>query len=283
MANIVCAISVLSTAPWTKEVAAAEPGASPWVGTAESQARLVSAASAVGGDTRIMLGVQIRLAPGWKTYWRDPGDAGIPPRFDWTGSENLAAVEVRWPAPKRFASADLDSFGYHDEIVFPLEVRLEQAGVPLKVHLLLDYGACEEICIPVREELSLTLPAGPAGSTIHARLIGDYRGKVPATDKSASIEIERARVEGAPGEQILALSARSLQAFVEPDVMVEAAYPFRFGRPEIHLSDDRHRVELKVPVFAGRKRPALAGHEVVLTLIDGDRAVERRLVLATDG
>ena len=96
--------------------------ASPWDRTDVSEARLVAAQDAVG-DSTVTLGLQIRLAPGWKTYWRSPGEAGFPPRLDWSGSTNLAGVEMAWPAPQRFLEiGDLMTHGYKDEVVFPITV-----------------------------------------------------------------------------------------------------------------------------------------------------------------
>ncbi|MBT5374174.1 MAG: hypothetical protein HOL06_05885 [Rhodospirillaceae bacterium] len=86
-----------------------ESGASPWAGEAESRVRLIAAQTGVGDGKTLKLGFQFSLQPGWKIYWRSPGDAGLPPEFDWSGSENLAATEVLWPAPKRYSAYGLDS------------------------------------------------------------------------------------------------------------------------------------------------------------------------------
>ena len=75
------------------------------------------------GEGRHVAGLRLTMAPGWKTYWRAPGDAGIPPEFDWTGSHGVAGVEVRWPVPQVFDQSGMQSIGYHDEVVLPLEIR----------------------------------------------------------------------------------------------------------------------------------------------------------------
>ena len=66
-------------------------------------------------------GVEIRLAPGWKTYWRYPGDSGVPPQFDFANSDNVKSVSVPWPAPQRFSDSDGNTIGYKDNVVFPLQ------------------------------------------------------------------------------------------------------------------------------------------------------------------
>ena len=107
---------------------AASPGESPWVGETFSKVRLVSGSVAGMSDGQMIAGVQIRLEPGWKTYWRMPGDFGVPPTFDWSGSKNLRSAEVLYPAPHRFTDASGTAIGYEDEVVFPVMVTPERLG-----------------------------------------------------------------------------------------------------------------------------------------------------------
>lgn len=92
------------------------------------ETRLVAAVTGVGERESVPLGLYFRLAPGWKIYWRSPGDAGFPPRVDWTGSKNLENVETEWPAPKRFSIFGLETLGYTDEVVLPLTATLTRPG-----------------------------------------------------------------------------------------------------------------------------------------------------------
>ena len=101
--------------------------------------------------------LDIRLAPGWHTYWRVAGQAGIPPRFDWSGSENLASVSYEWPRPVIFENAGLQSFGFADRLVLPLRLRPVDAAAPIQLALDLDFGVCDDICIPAEAVLVATL------------------------------------------------------------------------------------------------------------------------------
>jgi DsbC/DsbD-like thiol-disulfide interchange protein len=92
--------------------------------------------------------VRLTLADGWKTYWRAPGDAGIPPEFTWDGSKNLAGVIVSWPTPKVFSQNGMRSVGYSNQVTLPLTVAAHRAGEPVHVNLRLDIGVCKDICIP---------------------------------------------------------------------------------------------------------------------------------------
>ena len=110
------------------------------------------------GESKVFAGVQIRLDPGWKTYWRTPGDSGVPPSFDWSGSKNLKEAQVLYPAPRRFADASGTAIGYEDEVVFPIKITPERPDEPVELKLNVDYGLCKTLCIPNEASLSIELP-----------------------------------------------------------------------------------------------------------------------------
>ncbi|WP_170151542.1 protein-disulfide reductase DsbD domain-containing protein [Microvirga subterranea] len=109
-----------------------------------------------------LAGIEITLDPGFKTYWRTPGDSGLPPNFDWSGSENVATVELRWPAPKRQEDAGGVAYVYGGNLVLPVLVTPRERDKPVNLRLAIDYGVCKDICIPARAELSEALPADGA-------------------------------------------------------------------------------------------------------------------------
>jgi len=139
--------------------AARAQDASPWQGDSRAAMRLIGASTRpVDGGDVLRAGVEIRLQPGWKTYWRYPGDSGVPPRFDFAGSENVKSVSVLWPAPQRFLDgAGGASIGYGQDVILPLRVVAQRAG-PVTLRLKLDYAVCEKLCVPVdaRAELALS-------------------------------------------------------------------------------------------------------------------------------
>jgi len=110
-----------------------------------------------------MAALDLVLAPGWKTYWRSPGDAGIPPSFDWSGSVNVAAVQVHWPAPSVFDSNGMQTIGYHDRLVLPVEVTPIDPLQPMTLSVRMDLGVCDDICLPasLALESDLTRPGAP--------------------------------------------------------------------------------------------------------------------------
>ncbi|MDU8928247.1 protein-disulfide reductase DsbD family protein [Alisedimentitalea sp. MJ-SS2] len=108
-------------------------------------------------DGRLMAGLEITLAPGWKTYWREPGDAGIPPLFDWSGSGNLRGVDINWPAPQVFQQSGSRSIGYSDRVILPLNISPRRDGRPVRLNGTIDIGICSDVCVPVRIELNEVL------------------------------------------------------------------------------------------------------------------------------
>ncbi|MEQ1694296.1 MAG: protein-disulfide reductase DsbD domain-containing protein [Hyphomicrobiaceae bacterium] len=134
--------------------------ASAWSeGKRDNRTRLV--AGTVSGQR--MAAVEIALGAGWKTYWRVPGDAGgVPPVFDWSKSENVDTAKVLYPVPTRFSDKDGDILGFKNSAIFPVVVTPKDAGKPVRLVVVVEYGICREICIPVEAELSVAIPAGDA-------------------------------------------------------------------------------------------------------------------------
>ena len=137
--------------------------ASAWDGSPRAAIRLIAGASrGEAGATVHRAGVEVRLAKGWKTYWRYPGDSGIPPRFDFSKSANVKSVAVRYPAPHGFEDGSGTSIGYKNEVVFPLDVTPQDPRKPVTLSLSIDYAVCEKLCVPADGKAELTL-TGKAG------------------------------------------------------------------------------------------------------------------------
>jgi DsbC/DsbD-like thiol-disulfide interchange protein len=144
--------------------------ASPWQRDGHSAVRLLAGSRS---GAVLLGGIAFQLQPGWKTYWRTPGDSGVPPRFDFTKSENIEAVTVLWPAPTRFDDgAGGTSLGYHDQIVLPLRIVPKSADKPVTLRANVNYAVCEKLCIPVEAnvELAFTSVASTEDSALFAAL-----------------------------------------------------------------------------------------------------------------
>jgi DsbC/DsbD-like thiol-disulfide interchange protein len=144
--------------------------ASPWLRDGHSAVRLLAGSRS---GAVLLGGIAFQLQPGWKTYWRTPGDSGVPPRFDFSKSENVEAVTVLWPAPLKFDDgAGGHSLGYHDQIVLPLRIVAKNTDKPVTLRADINYAVCEKICIPVEAnaELAFNSVASTEDSALFAAL-----------------------------------------------------------------------------------------------------------------
>jgi suppressor for copper-sensitivity B len=245
----------------------ARAAVSHWSETDQGAVRLISATDAVGERDHLSLGLEFRMKPGWKIYWRSPGDAGFPPQPDWAGSDNLASADIQWPAPTRFSVLGLETLGYHDAVVLPVDAALKTPGEPLTVRAKLRYLTCNDICIPYDTELSLALPAGAATPSEEAGEIARYAALVPR-ESGTGLAITDAQL-GA--DHVLHVDARADRPFEKPDLYVEGPPRVSFSAPSISLSADRTRAAVRVAVSG-----SIDAAPLTFTLVDGARAVEAR-------
>lgn len=160
-------LAMLAAAP----ALAADAFDSDWSASAKSRARLIADASGAG--------FEIALSPGAITYWRDPGEAGVPPVFDFSGSTNLAKAEVEYPAPQRIAEADgSTAFGYSASVILPIRVTAADPTKPVRLSARVNYAVCEKLCLPARASAELTL--GDAGASPYVAELAAARARLPA-------------------------------------------------------------------------------------------------------
>jgi len=151
-------------------VAARAQDASPWLRDSHSAVRLLAGSRS---GSVLLGGIAFQLEPGWKTYWRTPGDSGVPPRFDFSKSENIDAVTVLWPAPSKFDDgAGGHSLGYHDQVVLPLRIVAKNVDKPVTLRASINYAVCQKLCIPVEAdaELPFTSVASTEDNALFAAL-----------------------------------------------------------------------------------------------------------------
>jgi DsbC/DsbD-like thiol-disulfide interchange protein len=174
---------------------------SPWVTDSYSAVRLIAGSRS---GAAFLGGIGFQLQPGWKTYWRDPGDSGVPPRIDFSKSENVESVTILWPAPKKFPDgAGGTSLGYQKQVLLPLRIVAKSADKPVTLRAAINYAVCEKLCVPVEAnaELVFTSVASTEDSAITAALdtvpkpskIGDAGPltvlDVKRNDKSVEVDV----------------------------------------------------------------------------------------------
>jgi len=212
---------------------AAPVGESPWVGQTDSKVRLVSGTITQNGSTALYVAVQLRMNPGWKTYWRNPGESGVPPSFDWSASKNLKSAEVLYPAPHRFADAGGAAIGYKGEVIFPVKITPEQAGEPVDLALTFAYGLCKNLCIPNSASLKVVLP--PDLGKGDDALIETALDRVPKPEKADALPRIASVTENLEGPK--------------PGLEIEALFPE--GASGADLFVDNPEIAVPVPKALG--------------------------------
>ena len=193
----ICVLGLIAAAS-----ASAAEDASPWDGDARSAVRLI-AGSAMPGKV-VRAGVEIKLKSGWHTYWRYPGDAGVPPRFDFTESQNVKTVDVLWPAPQPIPEHDLVTIGYTGDVILPLAVVPENSARPVKLRLKLDYAVCETLCVPAEGKADLVLTGGSSSQDAALAAAETRVPKKALLGESAPLAIKSVRREdGAGGRRVI--------------------------------------------------------------------------------
>lgn len=253
-----------------------------WREEPHSRVRLV-AAGAVNADMLaqraqlrdpvLLAGVEIRLDPGWKTYWRAPGD-GIAPRFVWKSAENLAAAQVLWPVPSHFRDAAGQYNGYADRVLFPVLVVPRNPGAPVSLDLTLEYAICKDICIPVTEQLSARLSAQKTDATravLQALRETPVRADQDGHCGDLAFESVRADLGGEQPELEIKIAHASGAApnnlFAEASTGQFMAHPERRARSE-NLS------VFQLDLTAGGDPRALAGKTLTFTAVGASESCE---------
>lgn len=209
-----------------------------------------------------MTALALRLEPGWKTYWRSPGDAGVPPHFNWAAPERMGAITLHWPRPEAIESGGERSLGYHDALILPIEIAPAAADAGLDLSAVVDFGLCDDICVPVQ----VTLNAPPPGDAPDPR-IEDALSRVP----DISSDKPQCRVEEIPdGLRVTARFERQDAPEVAMELDDETVW---VSQPELARAGGILTAQADF-VDATGKPFDLDPARLRLTLIEPDRATE---------
>ena len=240
-------------------------------------ARLISAEDGIAPNAAsVSLGLALEYGEGWKGYWRTPGEVGLAPEINWSGSTNLKSAELLWPAPERFEAFGIENFGYSGQVVLPIRARLEDAGHPLELRARVSLLTCSTVCVPHDFELSLALPQGIGIDTNSARQIATYADRVPAVPENSDIRISVTALDAR--DSALIVVATSDTPFGEVDVFPEFGPLVTFGKPDIRLDRDRTELWAQIPINAWTEEHA----EPSVTITDTARAITAPITLTSD-
>lgn len=258
--------------------AVAEP-ASPWVEGFNNKARLLAGKAAAPGEAAALYaGLEIQMPPGWKTYWRTPGDAGgIPPEFNFAGSENLAKAVPLFPAPKKLVDRTGTTYGYKERVIFPIAIAPEDSAKPVVVKLKATYGVCEELCVPAEAELSIIIEPDAESAADLTEALAHVPRKQPIRDIDPVVDkVERLDRSGKPLLRLTATAASgdgaAIEAFFDSGDGIYLPVPKK-------ISADGGKAVFELDLTDGVNVKDLEGKQISVTLTDASGSSETAFAL----
>jgi suppressor for copper-sensitivity B len=262
-AFFVCALLVAATA-----VAAVE---GEWSFGQKASARLV--VSEIDEQGLLSGGIEIVMPEGWHTYWRSPGDAGIAPRFDFSGSNNVGPVTVLYPTPERRDDGLTVTNVYSDRVVLPISAQVEDIGENAYLSVAIELGVCAEICVPDSVTAAATVPAGERDSAVDV-LLDDVRAKIPGQPDSGFAVTAVERDGGTEKRPIFRVRA-TVPDVSTAELFVEGPEGWASYRPERASSLGNDEVQWMVKFSRRGAAKSTDGAEIRVTLVSGGRAIEQ--------
>jgi DsbC/DsbD-like thiol-disulfide interchange protein len=247
---------------------------SAWDEDQQSSARLVAAAARDASGVRTLrAGIEIKLKNGWHTYWRYPGDSGVPPVFDFSKSQNVKHAEVRYPAPRKFPDgAGGQSIGYTGDVIWPVDVVPSDPSRPAVLHVAIDYAVCEKLCIPAKANLELSVNGG---SSAAEAVVSAAEARVPKQSKigdEGPLAVRAVHREAGGGKPriVVDVAATEPVTLLAEGPTVQWALPLPEPAPGAPAGQHRFAFDLDgLP-------PGETGHGAMLrlTAVAGDKAIE---------
>ncbi len=246
------------------------PVASAWSVDLYSAVRLLD----LGGKDERWAAVELALKPGFKTYWRYPGDSGVPPQFTWTGSQNLRSAEILWPAPIRFSDASGQSIGYSGSVSFMVRLVPEDQSKPVLARLAMDYAVCEKLCLPARGTAELSL----APSARHGQAEAMLR-TVPASSLTGFDLVFKGVEEGAD-KPVVMVDVTTPSAFSTGDDLFAEGPSDSWALPlPMRFAQEKGVIRYRIMLDGLPRGQSWRGQTLTLTLVTPSGALEKKLTL----
>lgn len=265
---------------------------SDWAETQTMSARLVAAVDSNNGE-KFVTGVEVKLSPGWHTYWRSPGDAGLAPVFDWSQSENVQIDQNQWPVPGRYFEGNLQTLGYGapkdnssrahvSTVVFPFQVS-PLAQEDISIVLQADFLVCHDICVPEQVSLSLNLPAGDGGLDAEAQAILQRAEQALPVQNLPGLDLQELWIDQMAGQAGLCVQAKADAVVDVIDLFIETPAYYSFDPPVAQKDNTRFCVPVREKITDLDSFYAdLAQAPITVTLVTTNGAVEKDFQVSYD-
>lgn len=248
-----------------------------WVKVTGGAVRIISAGPLENGS--YLAGLEFSLDPGWHTYWRFPGESGVPPTFDFSGSRNLAGADVKYPAPSRYDDGFSTSVVYDENVVLPILVKPANPENPVRLQAALFFGICKEICVPGDAVFDLTLKPADPEDKLSTMLIERDLAHVPQIAEGTASGIVSITSEAGKNGPVLRIRATVDPENMEPELFAEGPEGSYIGVPELQSRDGSTALWTLSTNGLARTED---GSFLTLVLVDGDKALESRHALSAD-
>jgi suppressor for copper-sensitivity B len=257
--------------------AAAQAAVGAWLPD-DGKARVRLVASGLDASGRLAAALEIQLAPGWKTYWRTPGDAGIPPVLDFTASKNVGKVDVAFPPPERHDDGYSITNTYQGTVLLPLAVEIPDPKAAASLALTLDIGVCSDVCVPDRFVLALPVEAGAPADSAADTILAMAHKDLPGPPEPGVFEVDSVQRDGGtPKHARFAITATVPDA-ANARVFVEGASDWYPDVPKYEPGEDGKAVYRFTFDTLGSKTP-LDGGKLRVTIVSDGRAMEQWVAL----
>ena len=253
--------------------APAVAGEGAWSGGLKASARLIAAG--VDADGRLAAGIEIVMPPGWHTYWRTPGDAGIAPTFDFSASRNVADVTIDFPIPTRLDDGFSVTNVYYDRVVFPVSAVVVDPAKPVALAVAIELGVCAEICVP--DSLTAEIAISPGESDpAAATMLASARALVPADAEAGVFAVAGVTRDGGTDKRPVFRFATLVPDAASADILVEGPDDWSAYLPVRAAGTDGEVVWTVKFSRLGAKVPT-DGATFRVTLISAGRAIEQMI------
>ena len=250
-----------------------------WVEGDKANMRLI--ASGIGADGRLAAAVEITLAPGWHTYWRSPGDAGIAPAADFSASRNVGPVGLAFPVPERLDDGFSVTNVYDDHVVLPIEAKASDAASPVDLALKLDIGVCADVCLPQHFEAALQVAPGDTDPAA-AALLADSGKTLPGPPEAGTFAVDSVAMSGGGDKRPAFDITATLPDAKGAVVFVEGPADWYGDAPKL-VSTSGNSAVYRVEFDRLTATTPIKGAPLRITIVSRGRAIEQTIALDAAG
>jgi DsbC/DsbD-like thiol-disulfide interchange protein len=220
--------------------------------------------------------IEIALDPGWKTYWREPGEGGLAPSFDFSGSVNLTDATVGFPAPERYDDGFSVTNVYEDRLLLPITLEPTVGGAPITLRVAMEIGVCETVCIPTNLQAEVAIAPADFDPQV-ASIIQLATARLPGPPRDGAFAVEDLERLGEESG-LVGFTATLVVPRPEAELFIEAP-PGWYPMVAYPVAVDGDRVTFAFMLERTDQDAPLVGTELRLTAVSGREAIEQTIVV----